>query len=333
MADAVRVAVYGTGRTGRALVPLCVQAGHTVVAGVVHGAEKVGADLGDLTGGRTLGVPVTDDLEGTLARGEVDVLLYAGITGDVLLDVIDRCTSAGTDVITASTIDPGTAFGPDASSRLARQSRSSGARVLGTGVNPGFFLDVLPAALASTLPDPVHIQARRTTDIGEWGENVLRSEVGVGGPPDRAPTTFLVTLEESLRVLARAAGVELQRVERHPQPLVATAPRAAGRLTAGPGTVEGFDHAVRGIDAQGAVAIELSWCGVLDPPSRELIAGVDLHLRGPDGLELTAHLEVPADPYPGTAARMVKAIPALRALPAGFYGPADLPVGRAGAPA
>jgi hypothetical protein len=115
--------------------------------------------------------------------------------------------------------------------------------------------------------------------------------------------------------------------------VVAGVVHAAGRLTAGPGTVEGFDHAVRGIDAQGAVAVELSWCGVLDPPSRELIAGVDLHLRGPDGLELTAHLDVPADPYPGTAARMVKAIPALRALPAGLYGPADLPVGRGGVPA
>lgn len=325
MRDSPRVAIYGSGRTGSAAVDVCVSMGYDVVAGVTHDAAKAGLDLGAITVGRPLGVKLTTDLEAVVERADVDVLLYTGITGDVLLHALDRCTAHGIDFVTASMIDAAIAFGPAIADRLAEQALSTGSRVLGTGVNPGFFLDVLPAALATTLPEPVQIRARRVTDIAPWGESVLRHEVGIGGSPESAPATFVGTLEESLTLLADAVGVVLDRIERSPAPVIATARRDIGGLAAEAGQVEGLDHRVRGF-AGGRLAIELSWYGIADPLSRGIAPGVDLRLSGPSGLEITAALTVPDDPFPGTAARMVKSVRMLRTLPAGIYGPGDLPV-------
>jgi hypothetical protein len=83
--------------------------------------------------------------------------------------------------------------------------------------------------------------------------------------------------------------------------------------------VVGFHHAVVGI-ADGEDRVRLEWRGELEPGDE----GTELRIDGPGGVSETVRFDVPADAYPGTAARMVKSIAPLRALPPGLHTPAEL---------
>lgn len=306
-----RVVVYGTGRTGTEIVRACAP---QIVAGVVTSEAKDGRDLGELTIGTPLGVTVTRDLDAVLARDDVDVLLYAGISGPVLADVFGRCADAGKDAITASgLVHPPTGLGEEGAQRLDARARAGGARLLGTGINPGFLLDVLPVVLATGMPDPVSVRGRRVTDIRAWGPEVLRQEVGFGQPPGGgAGATFIAYLEESLGLVAAGLGLDLDAVERHADPLLSDA-----------GTVAGFRVRVEGIVASDT-RIALEWLGTADPEGDGTPEGLDLSIGGPGGLEFVVRAQLPTDPYPGTAARMVKSIAPLRALPPGLRSPDEI---------
>jgi hypothetical protein len=93
-----------------------------------------------------------------------------------------------------------------------------------------------------------------------------------------------------------------------------------GGLVAEPGGVVGFHHAVAGV-VGGEERVRLEWRGVLEPGDDE---GTELRIDGPRGITETIRYDVPSDAYPGTAARMVKSIAPLRALPAGLHTPAEL---------
>jgi hypothetical protein len=325
MRHAARVAVFGTGLTGTELVRACLGGRHRLVAGVVTSAQKDGLDLGELTVGEPIGVPVTRDLDAVLARDDVDVLLYAGISGAVLEDVFGRCADAGKDAITASgLVHPPSTLGDEGARRLDARARAGGARLLGTGVNPGFLLDVLPVVIATAMPDPATVWGRRVTDIRAWGPEVLRQEVAFGQPPGGdAGGTFVHYVAESLGLVAAGLGLELDAIETHPDPILAERRATIDGLVAEPGSIVGFHHRADGI-VGGEARVTLEWRGTADPAADGTPEGLDLRVSAPGGLDFAVRAEVPRNPYPGTAARMVKSIAPLRALPPGLRRPDEL---------
>ena len=70
--------------------------------------------------------------------------------------------------------------------------------------------------------------------------------------------------------------------------------------------------------------IALEWLGTADPEGDGTPEGLDLSVGGPGGLEFVVRAQLPTDPYPGTAARMVKSIAPLRALPPGLRSPDEI---------
>ena len=58
-------------------------------------------------------------------------------------------------------------------------------------MNPGFLLDALAVVLATSMPDPVSVFARRVSDISTWGPTVLRSELGFGTTGQ--PETYVIS--------------------------------------------------------------------------------------------------------------------------------------------
>jgi hypothetical protein len=72
--------------------------------------------------------------------------------------------------------------------------------------------------------------------------------------------------------------------------------------------------------------IELRWLGLPDPAARGLDPRVELAVAAGDGTEIAVEIVTPLDPYPGTAARMIRAVELLGSLPPGFHTPAALAV-------
>jgi diaminopimelate decarboxylase len=322
-AGGARVAVFGTGRIGTEVVRALLASEHHLVAGAVHDPAKAGRDLGALTIGEQLGVATTDALDDVLGMRELDSVLYCGMGGDVLADVLNRCADAGKDVISATgLVHPVADLGAARARELDLRARASGARILGAGMNPGFLLDALPVVLATSMPDPVTVFGLRVSDASTWGSNVLRTELGFGGPWQEGgeESQFISYLRQSLHVVGDALGLEFEAVQPLPGPVLAEHRTEFGDLVAEPGTVIGFHHAVAGI-VGGRERVRLEWRGVLDPSDEE---GTELRIDGPGGISQTIHFDVPNDAYPGTAARMVNSIAPLRALAPGLHTPAEL---------
>jgi hypothetical protein len=320
----LRLATYGTGRLATEVLRQLRGAPHSVVLAAVHNPGRANEDLGELTMGEPLGVRTTADL-GALDGAGVDVMLYAGLVGETHEQVMQQCAEAGVDVIHTCFAHPRIGLAPEVRERVGAALAASGARILGTGILPGLLLDVLPAALAGGLPDPVAVEARIVSNLATWGEDVLRKELGVGSTEPGTAWRYDAIVRESALELVEALRLELDLDDlRSEGGLVMSAePGQVGPIEIAAGQVEGFEQRVIGGGAD-RTAIDLTWLAVPKPQERGLRPGLELTLTGGDGGSVRVGLQWTGDPYPGTAARMLKSIDPLRRMPPGFHLPAGL---------
>jgi 2,4-diaminopentanoate dehydrogenase len=98
---AIRAVCYGLGPIGIGIARLALgRAGLEIVGAVDIDPQKVGRDLGELTGGAAAGVLVRSDAAATLAETRPDVVLHA--TGSSLARVLPQlheAIAAGANVV------------------------------------------------------------------------------------------------------------------------------------------------------------------------------------------------------------------------------------------
>lgn len=322
-----RVAIYGSGRTAAELVKALQHSRHELIAAIVHSQHRAGQDFGNLTIGTPIGVVATADLDAAIRSGAFDLLLYTGLTGERQAEVMVACAEAGIDIVHACFVHPGAALDDNLYQRLSDRAAVSGSRIVGTGMIPGLWLDVLPALLSSGLPDPVSVKGRRLSDISSWGSDVLRQELGVGSRETGSCARIDLILRESARMIADALNLGDIALESRGGVILAEAPITVGQIDVLAGEVEGFRQEVA-IAIKGRERVRLEWVGLAGAASRvrDANAAVDLRLSGGDGTEITLSVNPPLDPYPGTAARMVRAISGVDMLPPGLHPTTALPV-------
>jgi 2,4-diaminopentanoate dehydrogenase len=104
-----------------------------------------------LLDGPASGVRVAADLAGAMAGGAVDVAMHC--TGSHLAQVesqLHALIEAGLDVVsTCEELAWPWFHHPAEAGRLHAAARAAGVRLLGTGVNPGFVMDLLPVVLSA----------------------------------------------------------------------------------------------------------------------------------------------------------------------------------------
>jgi hypothetical protein len=84
-------------------------------------------------------------------------------------------------------------------------------------------------------------------------------------------------------------------------------------------------HYWRSGTVSGNERVRLDWWSTTgEPGDRE--EGTRAFVEGPDGLSASLQLTLPADGYPGTAARMIKSVVPLARLAAGMRVPVEVPV-------
>jgi hypothetical protein len=316
----LRLGFYGSGRLVAELVRQAIDSRHEVTAGIVHTPARAGQDLGALTVGTPIGVTTTHDLDAVLPSGAFDVLLYGGLIGPTQERVMEQAAAAGVDLVHAGFVDPEIGMTADARARLEEITARSGARNLGTGVNPGTILDVVPALLATLLPDPVRVTARRTSILSSWGTGVLEHELRIGQPAVGRAERYDAILLEVAGLLADALGIENRDVELGGGFIEATTTQEIGGLTVNPGGIAGFEQTVVCRD-QDETRIEFSWLAVPHDGAGTDQPVTDIELVGPGGQVVQAQLRTPLDAYPGTASRMLKSLVPLRRLPPGIHLP------------
>jgi 4-hydroxy-tetrahydrodipicolinate reductase len=213
----------------------------------------------------------------------------------------------------------------DVATGLDRLCHEQNVAVLGTGVNPGFVLDRLPALLAQVTGPIRHVRGVRIVDVARR-RAALQRKVGAGlGEQefhDRVASGEIghVGLAESAAMVAEAClGLDEYEVDEEIVPLLAEE-GAEGPVRVARGDVAGLHHEARVFaDGREVVRLELTIAVGAADPRDEVILDADPPVRVvvPGGIA--------GDP--ATAHAVVNAVPALVEL-RGLVSVLDLPAGR-----
>lgn len=135
--------------------------------------------------------------------------------------------------------------------KLHRLAKRYGVVVVGAGVNPGFVLDYLPAVLCRATTFIDHIHALRVVDLSTRRMQ-LQKKTGVGmtaaqfNEHSKDPRFGHQGMRESLALLAKASGFQLQRVYTSIKPLIAEVALSTGHFDVAPGQVCGLEQTAVG---------------------------------------------------------------------------------------
>lgn len=211
----VTVAHFGLGPIGLESVRLLAEKPWARIVGAIDIApEKVGRSLKDLTGFDELAdVQVNASADQLLERTTPDVVIHAaGSTAAQSLEQVEPFVRAGVSIISSceELLLP-QLKAPEAAERFDALCRESGARILGTGVNPGFVLDVLPVCATGVCRNVRTVYGQRVVNASKR-RMPLQRKVGSGLDPDEFRQRFQqgrmghAGFKESLGLIAHALG-------------------------------------------------------------------------------------------------------------------------------
>lgn len=219
-----RVVVWGTGNVGRPAIRAVAAHQDLELAGVVVAdPAKVGRDAGDLAGIGALGVTATADT--TVAHADdVDAVVYA-VNADFRpqesLAEVEALLRAGRNVVSTSfypLLHPPSAPA-ELSEWLGAACTTGDSSVFVSGIDPGWALDILPLLLAGVGADITQIRAQEIFNYQLYDQpDAVRDLIGFGNPLDETPPmlwdfSLRMVWEPMVRILADGFGVTLDRVE------------------------------------------------------------------------------------------------------------------------
>ena len=342
-----RVIHWGTGNTGRLALRGVLQHPDLELVGLyVHHPDKVGRDAGELIGLDHAGVTATNDVEALLAL-DADCLCYLGDgigpRAPEAVAEMSRFLRAGRNVVATSLnqlVYPKTAA-PELRDPLEAACREGNTSFFNNGADPGFGSDLIPLTLLALMDEIESVRVQEIVNYKHYDQAwVMRDLFGFGQPLDYASPLFTSgALTEYwggvVTMVADALGVTLDEIrESHDFAAIdADVDVAVGRIEAG--TVAAIRFEVQGIVNGKAVVVVEHDTRIHDAaaPDWPHCAGGDNCYRVIlDGRpKLTCELDM-EDEHGGDggliacAMRVVNAIPAVCAAPAGLLTVLDLPM-------
>lgn len=185
-----------------------------VVGAIDIDPAKAGSDLADLTGdGGLRGVSVCRTVEELLAKTRPDVVLHTTVSKfKDAFPQLEPLARAGINVVSSceELVFPQSKE-PALAGRLNAICEESGARVVGTGVNPGFVMDVLALCLTGVSLEVRSVHIQRVVNASTR-RAPLQRKIGSGLSPEDFRRLFRegraghAGLKESLALVAHCLG-------------------------------------------------------------------------------------------------------------------------------
>jgi 4-hydroxy-tetrahydrodipicolinate reductase len=227
------------------------KSGLEIVAAVDGRPDYVGKDLGDVLGVENkLGVSVTSQPETVLDKTKVDLVVLATTswTKEQMPD-LSKIIKAGINCISiAEEMSDPEAQNPELSKEIDDLAKKHGVSVLGTGVNPGFVLDLLVVTLTGGNHNVERIEASRVNDLSPYGPTVMKTQ-GVGTTPEAfhagvADGSIVghVGFPESIHLISEALGLGVDRIVESREPIISSVYRETAHVKVEPGMVAGCAH-------------------------------------------------------------------------------------------
>lgn len=330
----------GLGPIGQGIVRrLLARSDYSVVAAVDPAPDKAGRSLAEVVGlspadpgaGHAATVRVFPTLAEALSSLSEKPVLAVHTTSSFLSQVTPQLVEAaghGLNVVsTCEELSYPWHHHPDEARTIDDAARRAGVTILGTGVNPGFVMDLLPVCLSGVAASVTRVDVERVVDAGTR-RGPLKRKVGAGLTlqefQERVATGRFghIGLVESVAMVAAAFGWRLEQITSDLKPKIAQEPYQSPDLAVPPGHVLGIDQVAVGLDQQGEERIRLHlqmYAGAPNPHDT-------VRIQGEPNLELTVLRGTPGDV--ATMAAVINAIPIVLEASPGLKTVIDLPVAR-----
>ena len=295
---AIQVVLMGLGAIGRLIARAALAKPELeIVAALDLDPSRVGRKLGDVVDAPAPDVVITPDASVALGRGKGGILLHAtGSRLDRVEGELAQALTAGLSVIsTCEELSYPWLRHPEIAERLDRIAEKRKVSLLGTGVNPGFVLDRLPATLGSVVGRVDRVQALRI--VGHIG------------------------LMESAALAALGVGLEVDEVDESIDPVEADEDVSGEGFTVPKGGIVGVHQVARAFH-EGKEVAHLELIIALGVPD----ARDEIELVGDPGLKCVIPGGVPGDR--ATAWSVAHAVPLVAGAEPGLITVLDLPAGR-----
>ena len=189
----IKVAQFGLGPIGIESIKLAAEKSWIeVVGGIDIDPAKAGKSLGDVTGDKKLATArIYKTFEELIEKSRPDVVLHtAGSKADGAIQQINPMAQQGVSVVSSCEELLVPRFrAPKLAEELDAICKKHNARVLGTGVNPGFVMDVLPVCMTGVSRTVEHIYCERIVNASTRRQP-LQKKIGSGMHPDEMRRLF-----------------------------------------------------------------------------------------------------------------------------------------------
>jgi len=210
---------------------------------------------------------------------------------------------------------------PAISAALQAAAEEAGRTVLGTGINPGYAMDVLPICLTAPCLEVRSLKLRRVNDLGSYGPAVLHA-FGVGLSPvafqEGVASGRIVGhhgFAQSIALIAQAVGLEIDEVRQQLEPIIARSARLGRNVTVEPGNVAGCLHSAEAF-SKGRLVIRMEHPQEVDPGADGIPTGDFIDIDGDPPIHARIEPEIAGGV--GTAALVVNMASRVVSAPAGL---------------
>ncbi len=334
----VRAVLWGFGAMGRGIAEMIAKKQGIEIVGVCDiNPNVVGKDFYEVLGLDRAGrneVLISNDINQVVSLPNVDVALLAtdSFTKGAF-DKIKLCLEHKINVVsTAEELAYPQAQSPELAKQLDEIAKANGVTVLGTGINPGFVLDLLILALTGTCENVESITASRINDLSPFGHAVME-EQGVGITVDefnkRMSENNLaghVGFPESITMIADGIGVKLDNIEQTKDPIISSVNRETKYAKVKPGNLAGIRQQGFGY-VNGEKFIQMDHPQQVLPHLEHVATGDYITIKGTPNINLSITPEIPGGI--GTVSMVVNMIPQTINAEPGLVTMLDLPVPRA----
>ncbi len=313
----IRVFHVGLGAMGLAIArTLAKRRGFELVGAVSH---QVGEDLGHLAGAASLG-PVLAALPKDPPEADLCIIATASTLAEVEDTVLWGLSHRMNVISCAEELTFPEVADATIGAALQAAAEQAGKTVLGTGINPGFAMDVLPICLTAPCLEVRALKLRRVNDLSPYGPGVLDA-FGIGLSPgafDEGVASGRIVghhgFAQSIALIAQALGLEIDEVRQDLQPIIAKSARSGRDLSVKPGHVAGCLHIAEAF-SEGRVVIRMEHPQEVDPGAEGVATGDFIDIDGDPPIHARIEPEIAGGS--GTAALVVNMASRVVSAPAG----------------
>jgi 4-hydroxy-tetrahydrodipicolinate reductase len=291
--EKIRVVLVGLGPIGVETGKLAWhKPGVEMVAAVDIDPDKAGRDLGELLGVERLGITIQNDLAATLAKTKADVVIQTtGSRFTAIYPQLEAMVKAGMNVVsTSEELTYPWLADAKLADKLDQLAERHGVSILGTGINPGFLMDLLPTLLTAPCQQVEEVEAVRIVDVGTR-RGALQRKVGVGLSVAEFEAGVQegklahVGLPESAAFVAARLNMAIDRIEEVVEPVIAERVYQLGDVEVAPGQVLGARNKVQALrGGQAVIRLHLQIALGSENPRDEVrikgIPDIDMVIRG-----------------------------------------------------